>query len=303
MTKKIFLMLILFFAANPLNAVESISADVFESALNSRIDKLEKNVNDLQKVILTAPHSDGEDAQATARKSAMNYAKLEELKEQMKLLRNDIDLLQLEHKKLQEQLTKFALDAESRLSALETKSQSDNYADTDNRLNLSSSENKPTVNIPAEINRHDAAAIAVDSDSTKTSKKRQKAKSDADYELAVSLFKNKQYKKSQEALEQFISRHPDSELVADAHHLLGNIYFTRTEYDNAASEYLKGYQTNPKGNKAPNNLLGLGKSMAKLEKHSQACTAYMKLQKEFTNLPAVIKKELAEDIKQYKCAP
>ena len=264
-------------------------------ALSNKVDELQKQ--------LTSNNT--QDSQSN-RMSASMYAQLEEIKEQLKLIRGDVEQLQFDNARINEKLVKFTADVEFRFSSLEKNKQEGKSNDAaildkidenlDNTAILANNDAVAKQN--TEAKKDDAGSK--DKQDFVTRKKNDKGM-EATYQDAYSLLKDKQYKQAQEAFSAFVAAYPNSELTGSAFYWLGETYFLRGEYSKSAVEYLKGYQSNIRGSRASDNLLKLGKSLAKLEKRKEACTTYIKLQKEFPNAQATIKKQMNEDMKALRC--
>ncbi len=103
------------------------------------------------------------------------------------------------------------------------------------------------------------------------------------YEQAFSLLKSGQYDQAEAKFSTFLSQNPDHVLSGNAKYWLGETYYVRGSYDEAARIFAEGYQKYPKGAKAPDNLLKLGLSLASLGSANDACLALTQLEKEFPN--------------------
>jgi tol-pal system protein YbgF len=268
-----------------------------------QLKALSNKVDDLQKQIYS---TNVQDAQSN-RMSASMYAQLEEIKDQLKLIRGDVEQLQFDNARINEKLVKFTADVEFRFSSLEKgkqdgKSQDSSILDKidenlDNEAILANNDSIAKQHTEA---KKDDSASSKDKQDFVTRKKNDKGM-EATYQDAYSLLKEKKYKQAQEAFAAFVAAYPTSDLTGSAYYWLGETYFLRGEYAKSAVEYLKGYQSNIRGSRASDNLLKLGKSLAKLEKRKEACTTYIKLQKEFPNAQATIKKQMNEDMKALRC--
>ena len=69
----------------------------------------------------------------------------------------------------------------------------------------------------------------------------------------------------------------------------------------AAKTFLQGYKADPNGAKAPDDLLKLGMSLARLEKKKDACVTFTKLKKDFPDAPDRIKKAAARERQRTGC--
>ena len=98
-----------------------------------------------------------------------------------------------------------------------------------------------------------------------------------------------------------MAEYPDTDLAGNSYYWMGEIFFQERKFDKAAIEYLRGYQANIRGSRAADNLLKLGMSLAKLEKRKEACTTYLKLEKEFPNTTNMIKKKNKAELEKLRC--
>jgi tol-pal system protein YbgF len=109
------------------------------------------------------------------------------------------------------------------------------------------------------------------------------------YNYAVSLVKNKQYPEAQTSFKQFVSDHKDDKLVGNAYYWLGETYYVNSNFVTAADTFRQGFETNPNGIKAPDNLYKLAKSLLHLNKKSEACIVLGQIQKRYkTRNPEVV---------------
>ena len=75
---------------------------------------------------------------------------------------------------------------------------------------------------------------------------------------------------------------PNHALASNANYWLGETHYVRGNYPRAAQIFAKGYQENPKGSKAADNLLKLSLSLEGMGKKEDACITLRQLEKEFT---------------------
>jgi tol-pal system protein YbgF len=122
------------------------------------------------------------------------------------------------------------------------------------------------------------------------------------YDYALSLMLQQQdFVKAETALRAFIEQNPDDGLTGNAHYWLGETYYVRKIYQDAAFAFAEGFQKFPKGNKAPESLLKLGMSLDRLEKPREACTAYSRLLSSFPNAGARLKARVEQEQSRAKC--
>ena len=121
------------------------------------------------------------------------------------------------------------------------------------------------------------------------------------YEEAFDLLRQSKYPEAEKGFRSYIQDFPNDEMVSSAYFWLGEIYFVRKDYEPASVEYLKGYRKTPTGPKAPDNLLKLALSLAGAKKHTEACTVFEKLGKEFPHAAAPIRRKAELERTKLKC--
>lgn len=122
------------------------------------------------------------------------------------------------------------------------------------------------------------------------------------YDQALSLMLRKQdFGAAETALRSFIDQNPKDELVGNAHYWLGETYYVRKDYQQAAFAFAEGFQKFPNGNKAPDSLLKLGMSLAQLDKMKEACTAYSRLLSNFPDANDRLKARVRREQGQANC--
>ncbi|MFC3230318.1 tol-pal system protein YbgF, partial [Marinibaculum pumilum] len=90
------------------------------------------------------------------------------------------------------------------------------------------------------------------------------------------------------ALQSFLKDYPKDDLAGNAQYWLGETYYARNEYEQAAAAFLAGYRNHPKSQKAPDNLLKLGVSLVAMGQKAEACPVFSNLLSEFPNAPRLI---------------
>lgn len=274
----------------------------------SKMERLERSMAAMERqlnIMNTVPNSPGSPEQ-TARASALTFAQLEDLREQVKALRGDVEKLQFENARLNEKLTKLSTDNEFRFNELsqahtEKKKEHTLFDDIDKSLEeeKAKKEKKEEKPLPDDNKAKDNKSQVKKDPSVE--KKEKASNIEQQYQDAYSLLKAKDYKAARTSFQKFIEDHPNTEFTGNAYYWLGETYYIKAEYDKAGVQYLKGYQHSVSGPRAADNLLKLAKSLSKLGKTKEACTSYAKLHKEFPTANNNIKKQMEEDMKELKC--
>jgi tol-pal system protein YbgF len=121
------------------------------------------------------------------------------------------------------------------------------------------------------------------------------------YDFARSLLKRARYDEAESAFRQFIAAHGDDPLAGNAQYWLAETFYVRGRYEESAKTYLDGYQKFPEGVKAPDNLLKLGVSLARLGDSAEACTAFDKLADSFPDATQPIKQRAQRERARISC--
>jgi len=121
------------------------------------------------------------------------------------------------------------------------------------------------------------------------------------YDFARRLLVQGDYPEAQAAFQEFIAAHGDNDLAANAHYWLGESFYIREIYDQAARAFLAGYQNYKSNPKAPDNLFKLGVSLSLNGQAEEACATFDHLAAEFPNLSSGIKQRLPAERQRAKC--
>lgn len=122
----------------------------------------------------------------------------------------------------------------------------------------------------------------------------------AAYENAFSLLKSARYDEAEAEFKTFLSAYPDHTLSGNAKYWLGESYYVRGKFSDAARVFAEAYQQNPKGPKAADNLLKMGMSLAGMDKKQDACVALGQINKEFANSGPVLRRA-DQEMKRLGC--
>ena len=99
----------------------------------------------------------------------------------------------------------------------------------------------------------------------------------------------------------FVAQHPKDPLAGSAQYWLGETYYTRGRYAEAASAFAEGYKNYPKGTKAADDLLKLGMSLARANQKQNACVAFAQLDHDFPLPGAAIRDRATVEKKRLGC--
>ena len=121
------------------------------------------------------------------------------------------------------------------------------------------------------------------------------------YAFARSLLSKANYDQAELALKEFVEKNADDPLASNARYWLGETYYVRGVYPEAAKTFLNSYQKDKKGPKAQASLLKLGMSLARMDKKKDACLTFSELLKNFPNIASPVKNKLGQERKLSGC--
>jgi len=121
------------------------------------------------------------------------------------------------------------------------------------------------------------------------------------YDYAFGLLSQANYPEAERALLAFLSQHPNDPLAGNAKYWLGETYYVRQQFKEAAVTFAEGFQQYPQSSKAPDNLLKLGKSLAALGQTEDACGTYGELGRRFPNAPSTILQQADSERQRLSC--
>lgn len=108
----------------------------------------------------------------------------------------------------------------------------------------------------------------------------------ANYQAAFDLLKDGQYEKAAMAFQQFISKFPDSALVDNAWYWLGESHYVRGQYPQALTSFKTVVEKFPSSRKLPDALLKIGYCNYELKNWSEARTALNQVVRQFADTTA-----------------
>jgi tol-pal system protein YbgF len=121
------------------------------------------------------------------------------------------------------------------------------------------------------------------------------------YNNAFGLLKRADYPAAEEALRAFLQQHPNDPLAGNAQYWLGESYYARGKYAEAAGAFAEGYKRYPRSPKAADDLLKLGMSLGRANQKQNACIALIQLDHDFPHAGSTVKDRAAAEKKRLGC--
>ncbi|MCR9212135.1 MAG: tol-pal system protein YbgF [Proteobacteria bacterium] len=122
------------------------------------------------------------------------------------------------------------------------------------------------------------------------------------YNYAISLVRADQYDEAEAAFAEFLAQNKDHELAGNAQYWLGETFYVRGDFPNAASAFFEGYQNYPDNSKAADNLLKLAMTLGRMDQKDEACATFEQINKQFSQLPARLVRTIDREKQKIGCA-
>jgi tol-pal system protein YbgF len=121
------------------------------------------------------------------------------------------------------------------------------------------------------------------------------------YNHAFGLLKQADYPAAEAALKAFLEQHPTDPMAGNAQYWLGETYYTRNRFLEAASAFAEGYKRYPKSAKAADDLLKLAMALGRANQKPNACLALEQLDHDFPHPGAAIREHAGAEKKRLGC--
>lgn len=238
------------------------------AALMERLDRLERDVTFVQKQV----YRNGDpSAGSGAPVSAGNLqVRLSQIDEEIRQIRGLIEQSQFQNRQTATDLKKLSDDVDFRLRALEQKQIQADAAPVA-AAPAPAAETLPPV-APAE-----PAAYKPDSKEKPAVTGKDFPDSNAHYSNAFKLLNEKKFAEASASFDAFVKKYPADPLTANAYYWLGESQYARNDFTRATESFRKGFEVNPEGNKAADNLYKLAMSLSQVRRKNEACVVLNKV--------------------------
>ncbi len=109
------------------------------------------------------------------------------------------------------------------------------------------------------------------------------------------------YAAAETAFRQLVKRYPNDPLAGKAQYWLGESYYVRGQFKDAADAFLKGYKTYQSGEKAPDTLLKLGMALAELGQKDAACSTLTEFGTRFPSADQLLRDQAKGELRKARC--
>ena len=121
------------------------------------------------------------------------------------------------------------------------------------------------------------------------------------FDHAYRRLQTSDYQGAEQAFRQLVDQYPEHEMVSQARYWLGETFYMRGRFDEAARTYAESYRGDPGGPKAVDSLLKLGMSLAATGQRGDACRTFAELYAEFPSAPTSIRRRADQERARLQC--
>jgi tol-pal system protein YbgF len=122
-----------------------------------------------------------------------------------------------------------------------------------------------------------------------------------EFDLGIGYMQRKDYALAEETMRNFAQKYPADPLLADSQYWLGESFFQRQLYRDAAESFLGVTTKFGNSAKAPDALLRLGQSLAALKEKEAACAALGEVTRKYPRASNGVKQAVDREQKRVKC--
>ena len=270
---------------------QTISQEIDVDELLERLDRIEKNISDLQK-----GKFDEIDKSLSSSYISRNESKLGDFETKIRTNFGLVEESNNQIKNVEEKLNLIDKDLQSRIKKIELRLK---------KLNEKKSvQKKSFLN---GINQNQSSKFSKDEIKKKESlnlnlvnKQLNEDQIKKKYENAIKLLWANKYEKAEEELIQLKNIKP-KDLMPNIQYWLGEVYYAKKNFQQAVLEFGEGFTNYPDSIKGPDNLLKLGLSFSNLNQKNEACSAFYELEIKYKNSPKNVIERSQEERKKLNC--
>lgn len=254
-----------------------------EDALTERLDRLERDLNFVQKQVYRSGGGTGEGGVPV--NNGQTVARIAQIDEEIRQIRGLIEQTQFQNKQTAAELKKLSDDVDYRLRALEQKQAA---AVAPAPVPTAEPAGATPANPPETMDavKPEAAAPKTADEPKAALTGKDFPNSNAHYSYAFKLLNDKKYAEAAQSFDAFVKKYPTDPLTSNAYYWLGESQYSRGDFTRSAESFRKGFESAPEGQKAPDNLYKLAMSLSQIKRKSEACIVLQQVAAKYTESAA-----------------
>lgn len=281
-----------------LTSLPAVAEDAVKDE-SSRLDRLERDLQVLHKKIYEGGQESREEAEPQSEtsltptgSSAETGERISSLEQEIRRLTGKIEELEHRNGKLAADLDNFKQDVELRFT------QNQQQPPAAPAKEEKSGKKTGVLKAPEAPAEEEPASPAPEQ--KKPSKSSSKS-AKSEYDKAFARIEKSDYDGARKDFQEFIKKYPKDDLAGNAYFWVGESYFAKSDYEQAALQYLRGYKNFPDAKKAPDNLLKLAVTLGKIGKKNEACVSFRKFNEQFPNASSSLKQRAKAETSKLGC--
>ena len=274
-----------------INFSEAFSQELDVDELLERLDRIEKNISDLQR-----GRFDEIEKSLSTGYISRNESRLGDFETK---LRTNFGLFEESNNKInnvEEKLNLIDKDFQSRISKIEKSIEDLKKSDASKKKSFIEKIQESPVSEQFERSVKKEKNSNVSKNVANLNEEEIKKK----YENAIKLLWANKYEKAEEELLQLKKLNPE-DLMPNIQYWLGEVYYANKNFQQAVIEFGAGFANFPDSIKGPDNLLKLGLSFSNLNQKKEACSAFYELEVKYNNSPKNVLERSKEERKKLNC--
>lgn len=221
--------------------------------------------------------------------------RIDQLELEIRRLTGKIETLEYKNKNLEIQLNGLRKEVEIRFEALKKQNTLD-MSDADENVS-----DDPATNIINNAQKTDNTVTnSIQTDQVPSTENMKSALEL--YGLGQKFLKDQEFQNAAIYFQQIIDQHPEHHLAPNAYYWLGETFYARKDYTQAARTFLNGKKKFPESSKAGHNLLKLGLSLFYLNQTEEACLTFDEVEKIYTEGDNSLRETLDQSKKKASCS-
>mgnify|MGYP001388906759 CR=1 FL=1 len=270
---------------------QTISQEIDSDELLERLDRIEKNISDLQR-----GKFDEIDKSLSSSYISRNESKLGDFETKIRTNFGLVEESNNQIKNLEEKLNLIDKDLQSRIKKIELRLKKFNEKKSVEKKSFLNgiNQNQSTKSLKDEIKKKESSNLDLVNKQLNEDQIKKK------YENAIKLLWANKYEKAEEELIQLKNLKP-KDLMPNIQYWLGEVYYAKKNFQQAVLEFGEGFTNYPDSIKGPDNLLKLGLSFSNLNQKNEACSAFYELEIKYKNSPKNVIERSQEERKKLNC--
>ena len=283
----------------------SVKAEENLLTLKQQVDRLQREVNDLSKLVFqNGIHQNSDDTEKDS--SDLNNItafdiRIYDIENDIKNIYSNYEDISFQIEELRNLIQEMNIKIDTEIiSKIENKKNNEII----NSEEVQDPETKNTLGT-LKINSEDLSGNTEEFEEKKSenettiTEEKSELTIEEEYQLAFDLLRSQKFDQAKIALNEFIIKYENNDLAGSAHYWLGEIHLLQKDYREAALIFAEGYQKYQSSVKAPDTLYKPAIVLTKIDKNLEACSTFKKFQDEYKNHKFIDKTNIK--IKELEC--